>query len=264
MVAMAGEGLTGRDARRSERARPQRRRRRITPAQVIGELLLTLGLVTGLYVVWQIWINDWISDSSQTATADQYAKQWADAAPPASDSSSDVSRPVVTKKPAYGKVFANLIVPRFGKDFVRPIAEGTGYDVLSNSSLGMGHYTETALPGQIGNFAIASHRTAYGGALHTMQLMRVGDPIYIETQDGWYQYVFRNIEYVLVSGTGVLDAVPQNPSADPTQRTITMTTCNPLYSSAERMIGYGQFVKFYPRAGGAPAEIAATVAGESK
>jgi sortase A len=53
--------------------------------------------------------------------------------------------------------------------------------------------------------------------------------------------------------------VPQNPDATATQRILTMTTCNPLYSSAERMIGYGLFDEFYPRAGGPPQEIAATV-----
>ena len=244
------------------RATGGRGRRRVSVVQVLGEILLTLGVVVGLYVVWQIWINDAISDADQSSTAEAQARQWAAEAPAPSPTSTAAApaTPVVTAQPKPMQVFANLIVPRFGKDFVRPIAEGTGYNVLSNSSLGMGHYVSTALPGEIGNFAIASHRTAYGGALHIMQRLRVGDHIFIETKDGWYQYSFRNIEYVHVSGVGVLDAVPQNPDATATQRILTMTTCNPLYSSAERMIGYGVFDRFYPRSGGAPAEIAATVA----
>jgi sortase A len=246
-----------------ERAARRRPRRRVTVWQVIGELMLTVAFVVGLYVVWQIWINDAISDADQGATADRYAQEWSHGtvATPAPEDAPP-ARPVVTRQPRPRQVFATLIVPRFGADFRRPIAEGTGYDVLSNSALGMGHYPSTALPGEIGNFAIASHRTAYGGALHIMQRLRVGDHVFIETRDGWYQYSFRNIEYVQVSGVGVLDDVPQNPDTKATQRILTMTTCNPLYSSAERMIGYGLFDRFYPRAGGPPAEIATTVSEE--
>jgi sortase A len=236
-----------------------RTRRRVTVLQVVGELMLTLGVIVGLYVVWQIWINDAVSDTNQRQTAEQNARAWADSGASTAAPEGHGSDPVVAARPKAKEVFANLIVPRFGDDFIRPIAEGTGYDVLSNSALGMGHYPTTALPGEIGNFAIASHRTAYGGALHIMQRLRVGDHIFIETRDGWYQYTFRNIEYVHVSGVGVLDSVPQNPDATATQRILTMTTCNPLYSSAERMIGYGLFDEFYPRAGGPPQEIAATV-----
>ena len=55
--------------------------------------------------------------------------------------------------------------------------------------------------------------------------------------------------------------VPQSDGATPTDRLLTMTSCNPLFSSAERIIAYSVFDRFYPRADGPPDEIAATVAG---
>ena len=42
---------------------------------------------------------------------------------------------------------------------------------------------------------------------------------------------------------------------------MTMTSCNPMFSAAERIIAYSVFDSFYPRADGPPDEIAATVAG---
>jgi sortase A len=65
------------------------------------------------------------------------------------------------------------------------------------------------------------------------------------------------------TGVGVLDPVPQQDGVAATQRLLTLTTCNPFYSTAERIIGYSVFDKFTPRADGPPQEIAATVNGGS-
>ena len=64
----------------------------------------------------------------------------------------------------------------------------------------------------------------------------------------------------------MLDVVPQAPETPATERYITLTSCNPQYTSRERIIAYGVFDRFYPRDpaapnNGAPDEIAATVNG---
>lgn len=234
--------------------------------QVLGEVVLTLGVLCGLFVVWQLFINNEVSGTLQHAASDSLSKQWASEATSTPEPSATAGTvipgtaiPVMAKKPVADASFANLIVPRFGSDFIRPISQGVGFSVLNNVTKGIGHYVESALPGQVGNFAIASHRSAYGGAFHLIHHLRVGDPIYVETQDGWYEYIYRDTEYVPPTGVGVVAAVPQDLKASPTQRLLTMTTCNPFYSSAERMAAYAVFEKFYPRADGPPAEIAAVV-----
>jgi sortase A len=239
------------------------RTRRPAFFSVIGELFITLGVITGMFLVWQLWINDWVSDAGQAATAQSYAERWArePLSPPAA-TGTDVDPPV-TAQPAPGAVFANLIVPRFGKGYIRPIAEGVGSDVLDDTARGMGHYPGTELPGAMGNIGLASHRTAYGGALHFLETLRLNDAIYLETREGWYEYRYRNTEYVLASGAGVLDDVPQHPSSQPGDRLLTLTTCNPLYSSAERIVAYAVFDSFHSRADGPPAQIAGLVKGES-
>jgi sortase A len=85
----------------------------------------------------------------------------------------------------------------------------------------------------------------------------VGDSIYVETQEGWYRYIYRSMEYVMPTGVEVLEAVPTVPGLEPTDRIITLTSCNPPLTAAERIIAYGVYDTWYPRDGGPPEEIAA-------
>jgi len=121
-----------------------------------GELLVTLGVLVLLFAAWQLWWTDVVSNRAQTQIVDSleatFAREGAEA----------TSAPV----PANGipdalndeGAFAVLRIPRFGDDYARPIIEGTGRDVLA---LGVGHYVGTAGPGQVGNFALAGHRTTF-------------------------------------------------------------------------------------------------------
>jgi sortase A len=154
-----------------------------------------------------------------------------------------------------GDPFAVLIVPRFGNGFTRTISSGVSKEVLSKSSSGVGHYTGTNSPGELGNFALAAHRTTYGRSFHNIDTLVTGDHIYVETTDGWYRYVYRNSEYVLPSRVSVLAPLPQFDGVTPGERVLTMTSCNPIYSAAERIIAYAVMDAWFPRAGGAPAEI---------
>jgi sortase A len=258
------------------------RRRRASLVGVLGELFVTAGVLVLLFLGWQVWLNDIIVGAEQTSAASELAAKWdrpvASAPPSATPTPTgsptpaetaapgdaapvrvDPGEPVVAKAPAEAVSFANLIVPRLGADYRRPIAEGVGLDVLNNRKTGVGHYPETQMPGQVGNFAVAAHRTTYGAGFHDINNLVVGDNIYVETADGWYQYVYRGTEYVRPTGVGVLEPVPQAAGLASTDRVITMTSCHPYFSSAERIIAYGVFETWYPRAGGPPAEIATLV-----
>lgn len=233
---------------------------RATVVGVVGEILITVGVIILLFLAWQLWFNNVVSTATQKAAADALSEQWDEAVPtPDPDNTGAPGDPIVMDSPPANEAFANLIIPRLGLDYKRPIGEGVGQRVLNNTKLGMGHYTGTQMPGAVGNFALASHRSAYGGAFHNIHQLQVGDSIYVETADGWYRYIFRDLEYVRASGVGVILPVPQAPDATPTERLITLTTCNPFYSSAERIIAYGVFDSWYPRADGPPAEIAQIV-----
>ena len=235
-------------------------RHRISVVGVLAELLVSAGVFVLLFLAWQLWFNDFIVTAKTHQEAVQQAQAWQrDEATATHGTAQD---PPVLGTPIASKTFGLMLIPRFGHDYYVPIAEGTGtYEVLNKGEIG--HYPSSEMPGAVGNFAVAAHRTSYGKPFNRIPELRVGDRIYVETRDGWYEYVFRNLEYVPPTGVGVLYRVPQHKGADATDRLMTMTSCNPLFSSAERIIAYSVFDSFYPRADGPPEEIADTVAGKN-
>jgi len=249
------------------------RRRKVTVVGVLGELFITAGVFVLLFLGWQVWLNDIIVGAEQSSAANELSESWDtgtdDAtAAPSPDASPDAAAPevlpdpndpLVAAKPADAASFANIIIPRLGADYIRPIAEGTGGNVINNPKTGVGHYKESQMPGEVGNFAVAAHRTTYGAPFHDIDRLVVGDSIIVETQDGWYKYIYRGTQYVRPTGVDVIEPVPTFPGVAATDRVITMTSCHPKFSAAERIIAYGVFDSWYPRAGGAPTEISTLV-----
>lgn len=231
---------------------------------ITGEVLITLGVVTGLFWVWFVFVNDVIAGSQQKSAgielAESFRGEQADVPPKARASSSgkiESGDPPIQESAVEGQAFATLYVPRFGDDYVRPIAEGIDLpSVLNNRRLGVGRYPETQNLGELGNFAIAAHRTTYGAPFAEITQLRVGDRIFIETHEGWYAYRFRNHEYVWPTALSVLNEVPRFRGVEPGERILTMTSCHPRFSESERVIAYSVFDDWYPRHGGPPSEIA--------
>jgi sortase A len=263
--------MTAQDPRPSRRTTRRRGRRNdvlLGAVGVLGELLLTAGVLIMLFLGWQLWFNDIVVSSGQRDQALENSRSWASAVPetPATPDDgatpatpADPGDPVVTAAPGTNATdFGNIYIPRFGSDYVVPVATGVGLaDVLNKGKIG--HYRETQMPGQVGNFAVAAHRTTYGKPFNQITDLRVGDAIVVETQDGWYTYRFRTLEYVKPTGVDVLDQVPQAPDAKPGDRILTMTSCNPLFSAAERVIAYSVFESWQPRSDpSTPAALAGT------
>jgi sortase A len=53
--------------------------------------------------------------------------------------------------------------------------------------------------------------------------------------------------------------VPHKADAVPVDRFITLTSCNPLLSTAERIIAYGVLESWQPTSAGPPAEVATVI-----
>ena len=96
--------------------------------------------------------------------------------------------------------------------------------------LGPGHFPDTPLPGQFGNAAIAGHRTTYGQPFHNVDQLVVGDDIVVTTEAGRFTYVVDDIEIVLPSDYEVVATV------DRAKATLTLTSCHPKWSAAQRII----------------------------
>jgi sortase A len=222
-----------------------------------------------LFLGWKLWLNDIIVGSSQNDAASALSEEWSLDNPtpspsaPASTSPSVAApivlpskdAPPVMAKPAASAAFASLLAPRFGADYRRTISHGVGLDVLNDSAAGIGHYPASQLPGAVGNFAVAGHRTTYGKSFRDINTFVPGDHLFVETKAGWYRYVYRNTVYVYPTGVDVLNVVPQMPQGSSGDRIMTLTSCNPLFSAAERIIAYAVFDAWFPRSGGIPNEL---------
>jgi sortase A len=134
-----------------------------------------------------------------------------------------------------GKPFAIMTIPRLGKSWSSPVIQPKGKDIaLDELAEGVVHYKQTALPGQIGNFAVAGHRATHGQPFADLNKLRIGDKVIVETQAAIYTYIVDNDPnrtIVLPTDVWVIDPVPGHPAATPTRALITLTTCNPRWNS---------------------------------
>lgn len=128
------------------------------------------------------------------------------------------------KAPPEGDPVALLSIPRIGMTN-EAVVEGVNENDLQE---GPGHYPGTALPGQAGTVAIAGHRTTYGAPFYNLDQLQVGDPITLQVAEGTFQYAVEKTLVVNPSDTSVL--------APSTLPILTLTTCNPRYSSSTRLV----------------------------
>ena len=130
-----------------------------------------------------------------------------------------------------GDSLTRIKIPALGLDTV--VVEGITPSALR---AGAGHYPQTPLPCEGGNVSIAGHRTTYGRPFGNVDQLKPGDTIELTTPIGGCVYqVSRDPWVVAPSEMGVLD-----PTAE---RSLTLTTCHPKGSAAQRLIVRATWVK---------------------
>ena len=95
---------------------------------------------------------------------------------------------------------------------------------------GPGHFPETPMPGQLGNAAIAGHRTTWGEPFRHLDKLDVGDEIVVTMPYGVFTYIVTSIEIVDPSDREVIA------TTDPDIATLTLATCHPAFSARQRLI----------------------------
>ena len=223
--------------------------------QLAGFVPQLLAAMVLLFVGWKYWLNDLVVGHQQNQASGDLSSQLADQGGGEQVDAEGV--PIGAAPELDNERFAILYVPAFGADYMRPIAQGTGYSEVLDENIG--HYPDSAMPGEVGNFAIAGHRLAYGASMQKIHELKVGDEIIVETAAGWYTYIYRSGEYVQPTDVQILDDLPHQGDFASTDRIITLQSCNPYWSTAERIIAYGVFESFTPRADGAPESIRPTL-----
>ncbi|ROR73348.1 class E sortase [Bogoriella caseilytica] len=244
-----------RPSRRRVRQRVRRRRSRgLTPLFVVGELLVTAGVVLGLFVVWNLVWTDYEAGQEQRAALERLEESWTVPDSSADDADADGDQPVSAEPgegdpPAVsraddGEPFARLHVPRWGADHALPIREGSAMSVINTGAAG--RYSETQMPGEMGNFAIGAHRQSYGAAFRHIDALELGDRLIVRSAQAWFVYEVTETRIVQPHQVEVLAPVPGQVGAEANGRYITLTTCHPLWSTAERYIVHGELAEWYP------------------
>jgi sortase A len=130
-----------------------------------------------------------------------------------------------------GDSLTRIKIPALGLDTV--VVEGITPSALR---AGAGHYPQTPLPCEGGNVSIAGHRTTYGRPFGNVDQLKPGDTIELTTPIGGCVYQVSKDPYVV--------APTEMSVIDPTaERSLTLTTCHPKGSAAQRLIIRATWVK---------------------
>jgi sortase A len=213
----------------------------------IGRTCIVLGVLILLFVAYQLWgtgiftaraqaelkkdfkalehkynhDDPTVSSSTSSSTT---TPQTATTAPPTS-----VAAP---PPPAEGDVVGLISIPKIGVN--KAVVEGTSRDDLKK---GPGHYLGTPMPGQLGNAAIAGHRTTYGAPFNRIDELVPGDKIIVTMVTGQYTYEMFRQQIVFPTDVSVVDPPP-----NPTDAWLTLTSCHPKFSAARRIVVQAKLV----------------------
>ena len=221
----------------------------------IGRTLITLGLLMFAFVAYQLWGTGIQTAQAQRSLAKEFDQQIADTDPvtttappttttdptiestlPADPSATTTTTtpvlPAAKPIPPEEKGVARLIIPRM--DLNRIVVEGATAEALTK---GPGHFPETPLPGQLGNAAIAGHRTTHLAPFFDIDKLQPGDEITVITLNGRYVYHVTGTEIVAPD-----DYAAVIPTTDVTKATLTLVSCTPRYSARNRIVVHSDLV----------------------
>ena len=208
----------------------------------LAELFFTASALVLLFLVYQLWFTTEVSRSQYQATSEQFLQA---IATPQQVSAEPVAE-VVELEEISG--LGLLYIPRLESEvWGLPIISGTSAKALSQ---GVGHYSKTELPGEIGNFAIAGHRATNGEPFAYFEKLQAGDMVYVQTNVGWFSYQLVQDKKIQETEVWVLE---DDPIGLGEQKLITLTTCDPRWNSTRRWAYWGVQTDFSTDA---PKEIA--------
>jgi sortase A len=202
-----------------------------------GQTLVTLGLITLLFTVYEVWGTGQYEKHAQHQLQRQLDQQWNQ--PPGHDAGQAQTNPFDVP---LGSGYAVLYIPKLGQNWHKVVVQGV---TVGDLKKGPGHYPDSAAPGEVGNFAIAGHRTTYGNGFWDLDKVKPGDPIVIRTRDTWFVYKMGSSTNVLPSAVDVVAPVPQHPGKKATKKMITLTTCE-KWGNAKRYVVFGELSSTMP------------------
>jgi sortase A len=208
---------------------------RSTPGTVVreivrglGELCITLGMILLLFAAYEVWGKTAAVNAHQNDLNSQLAQEWGGPSPTVGPTPS-AGPSANALPPPDGKAIARLYIPRIGKQWI--VVQGV---TPGDIRFAPGHYPTSAMPGSVGNFSVAGHRTP--AIFWDLDQIQNNDEIVVETKDTWYVYRASQTHIVSPTAVQVVAPVPNQPGKKPTQAMLTLTTCNPKFNNYQRLI----------------------------
>jgi sortase A len=177
------------------------------PLQVAARILLAAGVLALAYAAFVV-VDAHMYQQSQRRRLEQERQHPPVVAPLVDDDHrAPVMAPLVD-----GDSIGEIEIPRLG--IAVSVVQGDSTAILQRA---VGHLAETALPGEMGNVALAGHRDTFFRPLKGVQ---VGDAITLKTRDGDVTYEVESTRVVPPTDLSVLDSTGE--------RTLTLITCFPF------------------------------------
>ncbi|MGW0365540.1 class E sortase [Streptomyces sp. NPDC002990] len=240
--------------------------------RTFSEVCLTAGTLILLFVAYVLLWTGVKADRAMDGETQRLRDSWSAAArtapaapsphpsPSPSSSPSPNPAPAASSAPpgppqepahyAAGRAFAEMHIPRFGRDWNKPVLEGTGSELLKK---GLGHYEGTARPGATGNFSVAGHRRTYGDPFKDFPKLRPGDAVIVKDATTWYTYTIRGGPLrVSPAEVEVVAPVPRKSPFTTPGRYLTLTTCDPEWGHSHRLVVWAELTGTRTAAEGGP------------
>lgn len=192
-----------------------------------GQALIASGILVLLFAGYQNWVTDAVQQHSQSKLFKVVRHTL-----PAGATNRVIGPPTplpTTADPGVGHWLGVIEIPAI--DLKQVIVDGTDKSQLQ---LGPGHYIGSSMPGEAGNVAIAGHRTTWGHPFRHLDLLKPGNQIVITTPRAavLYKVIWKKV----VQPTDLSVVAPTSVNV------LTLTTCNPPYSAATRLVVRAQLV----------------------
>ncbi|MDQ4096220.1 MAG: sortase [Actinomycetota bacterium] len=220
--------------------------------RVLGKFLISVGVGFLLFVAWTLWGTGLYTAQQQDRLREELSRL--PEIEPEEKTSKDGREfvgPGESFDPDLGEPVFALSIPAI--DVSDVVVQGVGEEELK---LGPGHYPDCApgvpeglctdfeevWPGEAGPVIVSGHRTTYSEPFGELDKLRAGDEIVTDTRWGEFTYKVRDIEIrpAPVKLSEILSPRLASSGAQQPEAEMILTTCNPKFSAAERLIVYAE------------------------
>jgi sortase A len=207
--------------------------------RVFGKSLISVGVGILMFVGLTLWCTVIYTHQQQGRLAQIFDSQTPVKLPPGETT----GLPPDGFNPRNGEPVFRLKIPKLDVSYL--VVEGVDVEDLKK---GPGHYPDCgpgfpeplclpwpeAWPGEEERVIVSGHRTTYGAPFFDIDKLRKGDELITETKWGTFTYEVTETRIVRPDTLGI--TVPTGIGE------LVLTTCNPKYSAAQRLIVFGRLM----------------------